>query len=167
MPVQDADLLGIIEKLGTHYKNNINNRFLRKVLYSLPLDRVTRECIDDITDTSSFRKVQGFTFEELYERILALAQFVSIVRRDIVPHIRSLTAGDQNTLFTGKSQSSDDVLKNMAISNFATNIDILSDLVNELYLKTVALDKETHPNTPTVYSRFPELKNLGELLVRK
>jgi hypothetical protein len=163
MSVQDADLLGIIEKLGEHYTNNINNRFLRKVLYALPLERMTRECIDDITELSSYRRLQGFSFEELYERIIALAQFVSLVRRDVVPNIRVLAGGGDAR---GQS-SSDSILKSMAVSNFGTNLGILSDMVNEFYMKTVILDKKEHPNRKAVHEKFPELKNLGDLLVQK
>jgi hypothetical protein len=56
----------------------------------------------------------------------------------------------------------------MALKNFPVNLGILNDLVNELYVKTAALDRaavEGAGRKRPVYERIPELKNLGRYLV--
>jgi len=52
----------------------------------------------------------------------------------------------------------------MAFSNYGGNVSILADMVYELYLKTVELDKQENRRGP-VYLHIAELKTLGNLLV--
>ena len=76
-------------------------------------------------------------------------------------------AGGTETIFS--RQKSDDardgVLLQMAIDNFPANLGVFSDLINELYLQAVEIDKQDHPNEKPVYERMPELKDLGKLLI--
>ncbi|MBA7553849.1 hypothetical protein ES705_46453 [subsurface metagenome] len=60
---------------------------------------------------------------------------------------------------------SDLILRKMAINNFGANLGIFADIINELYIKTVALDKEEHQGQRAVYERIDELKNVGQLLI--
>ena len=53
----------------------------------------------------------------------------------------------------------------MAAQNFPVNLAILSDLVNELYMKTTSIDRAAHEKKRPVYERIPELKDLGRYLV--
>ena len=53
----------------------------------------------------------------------------------------------------------------MAINNFPANLGVFSDLINELYVKTVQQDKADHPGVRPVYERMPELKEIGRLLI--
>jgi hypothetical protein len=64
------------------------------------------------------------------------------------------TAGDNDRVF-----------REMAINNFGANLKILADYVNELYIKTVALDKEASGVKQAAYTRIPELGELGRYLV--
>jgi hypothetical protein len=59
----------------------------------------------------------------------------------------------------------DRVLREMAAQNFPLNLGILSDLINELYMKTTSLDREAHEKKRPVYERMPELKDIGRFLV--
>jgi hypothetical protein len=64
------------------------------------------------------------------------------------------TAGDNDRVF-----------REMAINNFGANLKILADYVNELYIKTVALDKEASGAKQAAYTRIPDLSELGRYLV--
>jgi hypothetical protein len=55
----------------------------------------------------------------------------------------------------------------MAINNFGSNLSVLADLVNDLFLKTVMADKEDHQTKRPEYMLLPELKELGDYLVPK
>jgi hypothetical protein len=57
------------------------------------------------------------------------------------------------------------ILRKMAIDNFGANLSIFADITNELYVKTVALDKEEHQGQRAVYERIDELKEVGQLLI--
>lgn len=61
--------------------------------------------------------------------------------------------------------ASDKVFRDMAITNFGPNLKILADKVNELYVKVVAIDKESAGVKSPVFSQIPELKEIGRYLV--
>lgn len=167
MTVRDSDLFRLIESIGEHYKNNINNRFLRKALMSLDLDKGVWERVEGITGISDLEKAQGIRYQDLYESVLALAVFVQKIRRDVIPNLRHLVGDSPEGVFSrsGPSGPGEKILVTMAVSNFPVNVKILADQVNELYLKTVELDKSDHPQTGQIFKKIPELARIGQLLI--
>jgi hypothetical protein len=53
----------------------------------------------------------------------------------------------------------------MAINNFPSNLKIFADLLNELYVKLVEIDKNASAGHTPLYAQMPELKDLGQQLV--
>jgi hypothetical protein len=102
---------------------------------------------------------QGLHLDELYRQIIAAAHFVAVVRRELVPGIRNRVGNRSDA--TGQ----DRVLRDMAINNFASNLQVFADLVNELYIKLVEEDKVDSRGHVPLYAQMPELSNVGRLLV--
>jgi hypothetical protein len=157
--IKDPDIFRIIEKIGDHYQNNVANRFIRKALVVLELPQSEWDRLENLTEKSEYYKQQGFQFDELYEMALAAAHFIHQARMKMMPNIKSMIAQG------GTDQ--DRVLRDMAAQNFPVNLAILSDLVNELYMKTTTIDRASHEKKRPVYERIPELKELGRLLVNQ
>jgi hypothetical protein len=163
VPVKDAELVKAIDRLGDHYQRNISNRFIKQALSHLSIPQATWERIDRLTTKSGYAEANGYEFEELYEMILAAATLVSQARKHVVPSARTFggrsggraTAGDRG----------EGVLREMAFQTFPSNLMLFADLVNELYLKTVELDKRDHAGKKGVFERMPELRDLGKLLI--
>ena len=159
MPIKDPDIFRIVEKIGDHFLNNVSNRFIRKALVILELQQAEWDRLENLTVKSDYYKQQGFQFDELYEMVLAAAHFIHEARTKMLPNIRGMLAQG--------STDQDRVLRDMAAQNFGVNLEILSDLINELYLKTTSIDKASHEKKRPVYERIPELKDLGRLLVKE
>jgi hypothetical protein len=154
MQIQDASVSRLIERIGEHYRSNITNRFIRPALLQLSFDNQSWDLMEDLTE-----KEVGPTIhlEEVYRQIAAAARFVAVVRRDL-PELRSrVTRADPS--------SPDKVLREMAVKNFGANLQVFSDLVNELFVKLVEIDKARAKGGATLYSRTPEMANVGRLLV--
>ena len=167
MAIKDPDIFRLIEKISEHYQNNISNRFVRKALMILDLQQSQWEKIENLTGKSDYYKTQGFQFDELYEMILAAANFIYQARLRIVPNARAVIAQGGES-FMAKKQGPPDqdrILRDMAAQNFPVNLGIFSDLINELYMKTTGLDRIAHEKQKPVYERIPELKDLGRYLV--
>ena len=162
MQVKDADLTRIVERLGEHYRVNINNRVMRPVLMKMDLPNSTWELIDRLVAPPEQQRGQGWDFDDLYEQILAMAAFVSHAQHGVAPSIRALLSAHQGPR---PASSTDRVLRDMAINNFGSNLGVLSDILNELYLKAVELDKQYNGEKQAVYMRKPELKTIGQLLI--
>ena len=58
----------------------------------------------------------------------------------------------------------DRIREQMALENLKSNLAVLSDEVNNLFLKTVEADKAAHKHKVPVYKRQSELGMLGQLL---
>jgi hypothetical protein len=167
MIVKDAKVFEILDKIKEHYKNNISNRYIRRALLTMELTQTAWDLLDSISEKAELYKVQGFQLDELYDRIIAASQFISHARKEVMPNLRVLLAGGVDARFTRSTGevSSDRVLGEMAAKNFPVNLKIFADLVNELYLTTVEIDKGMHKNKKPIFERISELKNIGRYLV--
>jgi hypothetical protein len=163
MIVKDTDIINIIVKINDHFKNNITNRFLRKALLVMEIPQSTWDKLDGLQEKSQYGKIDGFQLQELYEIIVCAATFIHHAKKDILPRLKSLVAGGYSK--EGKEPESDKILKEMAISNFNSNLGIFADMVNELYMKSIALDKEANKNKTCVFEKNPDLKQIGQYLV--
>jgi hypothetical protein len=110
--------------------------------------------MEDLTEKAPSQAVH---LDELYREIVAAAHFVSVVRRDL-PSIRSRVSRSDPS-------SPDRVLREMAVNNFASNLQVFADLVNELFVKLVEFDKAAAKGHMPLHVRMPELGNIGRLLV--
>ena len=157
MPVRDARIIRLVERIGEHYRTNISNRFIRPTLLQLPIEKQSWDLIESLTEKVEQYQYQGYHLDELYRQIAAAARFVGHARRDMVPGLRNRIGGS--------SDGSDRVLKDMAVNNFASNLQLFADLVNELYVCLVDLDKAEAKGKRPVYLSIPELQDIGRLLV--
>ena len=157
MQIRDAQIMRQIERIGEHYRTNISNRFIRPILLQMPLDKEVWDMIEKLTEKVEQYQYQGFHLDELYRQVAAAARFVGITRRELVPNLR--------TRFGAGSDGPDKVLRDMAVHNFASNLQVFSDMVNELYVKLVELDKLEAKGKRPVYMTIPELNDIGTLLV--
>ena len=155
--IRDANIVRLIERIGEHYRINISNRFLRPTLLQLQLDKTTWDLIEILTEKLDLFRYQGFHFDELYRQIAASARFVEIARRDMIPFIRNRSGSS--------SSGPDKVLRDMAINNFASNLQVFADMINELYLILVKQDQAAAKGKLPVYRQIPELNDIGRQLV--
>jgi hypothetical protein len=154
--VKDAVVIRLIEQIGKHYQANISNRFIRPLLLQLQLDKNTWDQIELLTEKAEIFSYQGFHLDELYRQIAACARFVEVTRSALIPNIRSKLA----TVPSG----SDKILREMAASNFVSNLQVFTNLLNELYINLVSLDKQSSGKKQPVYNQIPELSNVGRIL---
>jgi len=153
--IKDPHIIRLLEQIGEHYKINISNSFLRPVLLQLQVDKNTWDLIEDLTEKMDMYRYQGFHLDELYRQIAACARFIEVARNKttIKNKINSLPSGHDKTL------------RDMAISNFSSNLKVFSSLLNELYLNLVEMDKKDAGNKKKpVYTQIPELYNIDSLL---
>ncbi len=157
MQIKSPEVYSMIEAIGHHFKNNISNRFTRGALSLLVLDNATWNQIEELTEKTDNYRYQGYHLDELYGLILAMARFISAARKQVAQTIRYANV-DRLT-------NQDKVLRDMVVNNFGSNLNILADSLNKLYIKIVDIDKENSAGRPPTYTRFPELNELGRYLV--
>jgi hypothetical protein len=162
MQLKNPEIISAIESMGEHYRSNISNRFTRRALSSMTLDPGTWNLIEDFTEKSENYRYQGYHLDELYSQILAMARFVYQARKQIGPSLRYLA---QSSGGAERFSDSDRILRDMAVNNFGSNLQILADRLNELYVKVAAIDKEAAGQKSPVYNQIAELREIGRYLV--
>jgi len=154
--IKDPHVIRLLEQIGEHYKTNISNSFLRPVLLQIQIDKATWDLIEILTEKMDLYRYQGFHLDELYRQIAACARFIEVARNPntIKNKLNLIPIGHDKTL------------RDMAVSNFSSNLKVFADLLNELYVSLVEMDKKDSGNTKSpVYTQIPELYNIGRLLV--
>jgi hypothetical protein len=154
--IKDAQVIRLIEQIGEHYRTNISNRFLRPVLLQLPLDKSTWDQIEALTEKMEMYIYEGFHLDELYRQLAACARFVDVARNGMANLKNKINA---------VSGGQDKILRDMAASNFKSNLQVLADLLNELYMTLVELDKINAQGQKPLYQQMPELISIGRQLV--
>jgi hypothetical protein len=160
MQIKNPEIMTLIETIGQHYINNISNRFTRRALSTMSLDATTWSQIEDLTEKFEQYRYQGWHLDELYLQILALGRFIYQARKQIGPNLRYLAAAG-----TERASPADKVYAEMAINNFSANLKVLADQLNNLYMRVIEIDRELSGAKPAVYTKLPELRELGRYFV--
>jgi hypothetical protein len=121
------------------------------------MDKMAWDNLEILTEKMEEWKYQGFHLDELYRQIASAARFVSLARRDLAPSLRNRLGPS--------SGGSDKVLREMAINTFSSNVRVFADLLNELYVNLVELDKAAAKGRKPLYQQMPELADVGSQLV--
>jgi hypothetical protein len=164
MAIKEPDIYKIVEKIRDHYQNNINNRFVHKALLILELRQSEWNRLDGLATKSDYYKTQGFQFDELYEVVLAAAHFIYQARQKLIPNLQALVQSARAAHKREEPTDPDMILRDMAVHNFPANLGILTELINELYMRTASQDRLAHGKKPPIYEKIPDLKELGRYL---
>jgi hypothetical protein len=156
MPIKDPDIFKLIERMGDHYQRNINNQHVRKLFVTLSVSNSAWGQIETLTTKSEYYKYQGYQYEELYDQITAIASLVYQLRQQVVPGLKGLVS---------RASPGEQVVIKMVAANFPTNLSLLADMINELYLKVTNLDRAEHKAGAAVFEKNPELLQIGHYLV--
>ncbi|WP_028972775.1 hypothetical protein [Spirochaeta cellobiosiphila] len=169
MQIKDTAVFNAIDDLSDHYLNNIYNRFLRKVVMTVSLDSAQWSMIEKLTERSGEYRYQGYYYTEMYEMILALSVFVYKTRQEIQPNLRHMLnqAGSDTALRGGVNRMDNSkVFRDMAVNNFKSNLNILSDKINNLYMLIINLDKNENGQGREEFRKNPDLNFIGKYLVQ-
>jgi hypothetical protein len=158
MQIQDARIIRLIERIGEHYRSNIANRFIRPALLQLQIDNQAWNLIEILMERGDQFRYQGYELDELYRQLAASADLVFQARTNLIPGIR-------NRQSIAAMTGPDKVLRDMAVNNFASNLQVLADLLNELFVLLVEVDKVQARGHKPLYAQMPEVADLGQRLI--
>ena len=162
MAFRDVQVYALIDQIREHYHTNLFNHHFRLAFSKLNMTAQLWERIDTAMDSSMHDKAVGYSFREVYELIHAMAVLVHKLRNQVGPDLRAIMGADG--FRDGAPPKRDTVLRDMAISNFPANVDILANLTYDLYIRVLLLDKEGHKMKPPVYTRMREISEVESFL---
>ena len=157
MSVRDYEINTQIDRITDHVDTILRNAFIKKSLSRIEISHEFQSGMDILLSRSDNYRVNGYLFDEIYRGILGLAMWSYRTRTEMLPELKYHLSGET-------MPEMDRLREQMALENLKSNLDILSDELNNLYVKTVALDKASHKRKDPVFERIEELKNLGQYL---
>ena len=96
-------------------------------------------------------------------RVTAMQSFMMVfikkVRSEVAPSLRGMLSNQ-------RPSGNEKLLMDMAVSNFTANLGILADMINELYMKVVENDRAEAKGRAPLYTKMPELSNIGKMLIQ-
>ena len=155
--VKDAHVISLVEQISGHYQSNISNRFLRPLLMQLQINKGTWDQIELLTEKMEMYRYEGFHLDDLYNQIIACSRFIEAARIGMLPSLKNRI----NSFPLGP----DKLLLEIAASNFPANLQVFSDLLYELFVNLVEIDKKAAREKQTVYSQIPDLQHVGRMLI--
>jgi hypothetical protein len=151
--IKNYEILNLIEKLSNQYAILESNRLIRNALNDIEVGYSFRHHFEMIVNYSEQSRADGYRLDDLYLGIIGLAQYIYQARTQVQPRLKSQI---------GRSGAIQD---RMAVDNMASNLNVMADQANDLFVRTVALDKEkATARQPSLYSKIKELKDVGMLL---
>jgi hypothetical protein len=158
MQIQEPRIIRLIEQISEHYRSNIANRFIRPALLQLPIENQEWSLIEVFLERGDQFRYQGYELDELYHQLAAAANLVSLARTN-------LASSQRNHQGIDIVKGSDRVLRDMAMNNFSSNLRVLADLLNELFVLLVDADKAAARGRKPLYAQMPELNDIGRKLI--
>ena len=156
--VSDPEISGLILRLAEHYTQNVATRFIRPLLVPVLSDTSLERRISDFTDETADAIDHGIAIEDLYLQINAITRFISDVRSIVFPKLSQSLDRSSNS-----ANDSQNIYRNMAISNFRPNIDLLEQYTKELFEAVVRYDKSQSKEKPA-YEKIPETVQTAHFL---
>jgi hypothetical protein len=123
----------------------------------MQIDKGTWDLIELLTEKTELSISNGVHLDDLYKQIAACARFVELARNHLIPSLRSKISAIPG--------GHDKTLRDMAASNFVSNLKVFADLLNELYMNLIELDKAHCGKNKPLYTQMTELHSVGRFLV--
>jgi hypothetical protein len=122
----------------------------------MQIDKNTWDQIELLTEKTDLLIYNGVHLDDMYRQIAACARFVELARNHLIPSLRSKLNAVPGV--------HDKTLRDMAASNFVSNLKVFADLLHELYTNLVEMDKAHSGKNKPVYTQMPELHSVGRFL---
>ena len=162
MLVREPVIIEMIVRLAEHFNMNVATRFIRPLLAPVFSDSSVSRRISDLTDNPSELSEHGVPLDELYLQINAMAVFIKDVRTSILPNMNSISNSGLKSVNDPQK-----IYRDMALSNFKSNIDLLSRYTSELFEAVEVFDKSRNPAGKSVFSKISENTETARLLQEK
>ena len=159
MQIQRQLLFQKLERLADHYNGHIASPYLKAEFPSLTLAARDWDEIELITVRQELFRHQGYHLDDLYLKLLSLARFVKAARTQMGANIKNRVA----SRFSGRPQN-ERVMADMTAANFLPNLQILSDIILDLYDFAQKEDADQNQGKTRVLATLPEVREITELL---
>lgn len=161
MQVQNPVVYQQLEKIASHYRQNVASPYLKGEFHQLHLEHTTWKLIEELTEKNLAYRMQTFHLDDIYRMLSALALFVLSARANLVDKIPSLI----KRAYQNKDRQ-EQLIAIMSAENFAGNVGLLANYVREVFNLLRQIDEEAAAQNKTkpLHQTMAECKILKELI---
>lgn len=161
-----TNVLESIGRLSEHYRNNIDNRLIRKALLTVQLNQIDWTHVQNLAEKYKGEGYSDFNLEELYDEIISMCKFIQQVRIEIVPDLRNKLIRGESYITRSRAPLSrqDRVLRDMAIGNFPSNLKLLAFYTRSLLDAVKEYDEKVNGPVKAAYRKFEDLITILPIL---
>lgn len=159
MQVRSPELFQKLEKMATHYKNNVASTYLKAEFANMSLSRRDWDEVELLTARLEVFRHQGYHLDELYLKLLSMARLVKQARVQMAPGLKT-KIGNRLASRPGPEK----VMAEMASANFLPNVSVLAEMILELYQFVRKEDADQNEGKTRALASVPEAKEIETLL---
>lgn len=159
MQVRSPELFQRLEKMAIHYSSNVASQYLKGEFPNLSVSRRDWDEIELITARQELFRHQGYHLDELYLKLLALARFIKSARTQWGSGLKGIISNR----FASRPPS-ERLMAEMVAANFYPNLNVLAEMVLELFYIVRKEDADQNQGKHKALSSVPEAKEIETLL---
>jgi dsDNA-binding SOS-regulon protein len=157
--LKDKVLFELIERLREQYHVFLSNKYVKKYLYEADIPRNVWVDIEDVFGSIQHYEAAGYDIKGLYDKILALVEFLTTLTRRVVPRMQNEDRMRVSTL-----AENDQVVYQMTINNAPGNVKAFSQHLSGFYERLKALDTQINGPDAMILNRDEAYRSIERLL---
>jgi hypothetical protein len=157
--LKDKVLFELIEKLREQYHVFLSNKYIKKYVYEADISRSIWVDIEDFFGSIQHYEAAGYDIKDLYDKILALVELLTTLKRRVVPRMQNEYRMRVSTL-----DANDQVIYKMTLNNAPGNVKAFSQTLSDFYGRLKTLDMQINGPDSMILNRDEAYRSIERLL---
>lgn len=133
-----TDIKSKINQLRHHYNTYLNNKYVKGIMMKLDIPHTIHRDMDYILLSEIVYIDSKGSLNDIYTGIKAVIFFIKDIELKILPNIQGYVDAGKNS-YSGN----EGILYQMAIKNFAMNVETFTKILEELFVMVLDYDSNT------------------------
>ncbi|HBD94426.1 MAG: hypothetical protein A2015_09120 [Spirochaetes bacterium GWF1_31_7] len=137
-----TDIKSKINQLRHHYNSFINNKYVKGIMMKLDIPHTIHRDMDYILLSEIVYIDSKGSLTDIYTGVKAVIFLIKDIELKVIPNIQGYADAGKNSYNANES-----ILFQMAIKNFAMNVETFTNILEELYTMLIDYDNEHFPKS--------------------
>jgi hypothetical protein len=159
MKFKDEEIRRTIEQLAHQYHLFISNQFINYYLTGSKISKSDWMDVEELVGSNKYFEGEGYDLNKLYEQVLSFVRFMTTIRNDILPRIKS-----ESEIRLKKLTPDNQILYKMTLDNTPGNLKVFLDLISTFLVHLKRIDKENNGAKNMLYVKLAFMKEVEKAL---
>jgi len=159
MKFKDEEIRRTIEQLAHQYHLFVSNHFINYYLTGSKISKSDWMDVEELVRSNKYFEGEGYDLNKLYEQVLSFVRFMSTIRDDILPRIKS-----EAEIRLKKLTPDNKIFYKMTLDNTPGNLKVFLDLISSFLVHLKRIDKEKNGAQNMLYVKLAYMKEVEKAL---